>query len=293
MRHLSWHNLEREDEGMDDAFGVYSAAMKGTLGPGWWSSWPLATRHSVGDICSVTGGQLLSAGSLDALGVHSSTAVSPYADNLTYDSSGSVAVTFKASGRTGPLFQALSQAELGAHVAFSRDRSVFAVFTGLRQTAMTEPRLLARHLTELYFRQEWEPDWVAVTHLLSAEAGTVLIAASATAEAELRVTADAGAGAVKMADLAGKVGLARSRNIGLQWLGGNESTPFCRVVALRKSWLGRVNADFAPRQQARGLAPADIPVRLMHQAEDRPDEVIAEVGADDDAWAGDTPAARS
>ncbi len=267
---------------MDDAFRVYSAAVKGTLGPGWWSSWPLSTRHSVGDVCSVTGGQLLNAGSLGALGVHSSTRGSPYRDHLTYDSNGSVAVTFKASGITGPLFQALSEAELGAHVAFSRDRSVFAVFNGLRETAMTEPRLLARYLTELYFRKEWEPGWVAVTHVLSAEAGTVLIAAAATAEAELRVTADVGAGAaVKMADLAGNVGLARSHSIGLEWLGDKRSTPFCRVVALRKSWLGRVDADFAPRQQAKGFAPADIPARLINQAQNRPDEVIAEVAAGD------------
>ena len=194
---------------MDDAFRVYSAAMMGALGPGWWSSWPLSTRHSVGDVCSVTGGQLLRAGSLGALGVNSATHASSYRDHLSYNSNGSVEVTFKASGTTGPLFQALSEAEIGAHVAFSRDRSVFAVFTGLRESAMTEPHLLARQLTELYFRQEWEPGWMAVTHVLTADAGTVLIAAATTAEAELRVTAALGAGAaVKMADLAGKVGLA-------------------------------------------------------------------------------------
>ena len=265
---------------MDDAFGVYSVAMKGVLGPGWWSSWPLSTRHSVGDICSVTGGQLLRAGSLSALGVNGSTRVSSFSDHLSYDSNGSVEVTFKASGATGPLFQALSEVEVGAHVAFSRDRSVFAVFSGLRESAMTEPRLLARQLTGLYFRQEWEPGWTAVTHVLTADASTVLIAAAATAEAELRVTAGLGAGAaVKMADLAGKVGLARSHSIGLEWLGDKKSTPFCRVVALRKSWLGRVDADFAPRQQAKGFAPAEIPVRLINQAENRPDEVIAEVPA--------------
>jgi hypothetical protein len=203
-------------------------------------------------------------------------------------------VTFKASGTSGPLFQALSEAEAGAHVAFSRDRSVFAVFNGLRETGMTEPRLLARHLTELYFRKEWEPDWAAITHVLSAEAGTVLIAAAEAAEAELRVTAGVGvAAAVKMADLAGNVGLARSHRIGLEWLGDKKNTPFCRVVALRKSWLGRVDADFAPRQQAKGFAPAEIPVRLINQAKNRPDEVIAEVAADDAPSDGSLPSRTS
>ena len=266
---------------MDDAFKIYSTAMKGLLGPGWWSSWPLSTRHSVGDICSVKNGQLLRAGSLTTLGVSGPTQASSRRDQLTYDSDGSVEVTFKAAGATGPLFQALSKADAGAHVVFSRERSVFAVFTGLRETSLSQPFLLARPLTELYFRREWEPDWVAVTHVLSAAASTVLIAAGAEAQAVLRVGAAVGA-AVKIADLAGQVGLARSQHLGLKWLSGAEATPFCRVVGLRKSWLGKVDADFAPRQQVKGFAPADIPVRLIDQAENRPDEVIAEVTAGDD-----------
>jgi hypothetical protein len=266
---------------VDDAFKIYSTAMNGLLGLGWWSSWPLSTRHSVGDICSVKNGQLLRAGSLATLGVSAPAQASSRRDQLTYASDGSVEVTFKAAGTTGPLFHALGKADAGAHVAFSRDRSVFAVFTGLRETALSQPFLLARPLTELYFRREWEPDWVAVTHVLSAAASTVLISAGAEAQVELRVGAAVGA-AVKITDLAGQVGLARSHHLGLEWLSGAEATPFCRVVGLRKSWLGKVDADFAPRQQVKGFAPADIPVKLIDQAENRPDEVIAEVTAGDD-----------
>ena len=260
---------------MDDAFTVYSVAMKGILGPGWWSSWPLATRHSVGDVCTLVRGQLLRAGSLGSLGVRRPTRTSPYRDRLTYDSNGSISVTYKASGTTGPLFQALSAAEAGAHVAFARGRSVFAVFTGLRETALTEPHLLARSLVELYFRQQWEPGWVAVTHVLSAEASTVLISDSASAEAELRLGANIGAAAMpQIADLAGDVQLARSSIIGLEWLGAPGATPFCRVAVLRKSWLGKIDADFAPRQKAKGLAPADIPSIVLKEAEQRPEDVI-------------------
>jgi hypothetical protein len=266
---------------VDDAFKIYSTAMNGLLGPGWWSSWPLATRHSVGDICSVKNGQLLQAGSLATLGGSGPTKASPRRDDLAYDSDGSVEVTFKAAGTTGPLFNALGEADAGAHIAFSRERSVFAVFTGLREIGLSQPLELARPLTELYLRREWEPDRVVVTHVLSAAASTVLIAAGAEAQVELRVGAAVGA-TVKIADLAGKVGLARSRHLGLEWLSGAEATPFCRVVGLRKSWRGKVDADFAPRQRVHGFAPADIPVRLINQAENRPDEVIAELTAGDD-----------
>lgn len=263
---------------MSNASAVYHAAMHGVLGPGWWTAWPLSTRLAAGDICKVADGQLLRMGSLKSLGVKNATRTSPYRDHLTYDSDGTVEVKLKASAETGPLFQALASADGGAHLAFSRDRSVFAVFARLGQTEMKEPYQLARQLTELYFRQEWEPDWVAVTHVLAAEAATVLIASASDAEAELRVAAEvSAAGVVKVADLAGNVQLARGRSVSLEWGAGEATTPFCRVAGLRKSWSGKVDADFAPRQKVKGLAPAAIPVKLIEQAEQRPDEVISEV----------------
>lgn len=267
---------------MDNASAVYGSAMNGMLGPGWWSTWPLSTRHQVGDICAVKSGQLLRMGSLASLAAGTDIVISHYRDYLAYDSNGSVEVTFKASGRLGPLFQVLTKADSGAHLKFSRDRSVFAVFAGMGETSMGEPRLLARQLTELYFRSEWEPDWVAVTHVLAAKAATVLIAAARGAEAELQIAAGvAPVGVVTVADLAGDVHLARGHEVGLEWRGDAATTPFCRVVGLRKSWRGKVDADFAPRQRVKGLAPAEIPVRLIEQAEQRPDEVIAEVPAPD------------
>ncbi|MGH3931365.1 MAG: hypothetical protein ACRDTF_15505 [Pseudonocardiaceae bacterium] len=257
---------------MNDVFSVFSAAMKGVLGPGWWSTWPLSTRHAVGDVCSVVEGQLLSAGTLGSLGVSTPALDSPYRDAFTYDSAGSVVVTLKASGVTGPLFQALVDADAGAHLSFSRGRSVFAAFAGLRQAALEQPHELAKPLVELYFQRKWEPDWVAVTHILSAESGTVLIAANDGAEAELRLGVSAQQ--VGVGDLAGQVRLARSKSIGLDWFGDADSTPFCRVARLRKSWLGRIDADFAPRQKVKGLAPSDIPVRILQQAAEKPDDVV-------------------
>ena len=267
---------------MSDASAVYHAAMHGVLGPGWWTAWPLSTRLAAGDICQVADGQLLRMGSLQSLGVKNAARTSPYRDDLICDSDGTVEVKLKSSAQTGPLFQALASADGGAHLKFSRDRSVFAVFARLGLTEMKEPRLLARQLTELYFGQEWEPDWVAVTHVLAAEAATVLIASARDAEAELRAAAEVtAAGVVKLADLAGNVQLARGRSVSLEWGAGEATTPFLRVAGLRKSWLGQVDADFAPRQKVKGLAPADIPDKLIKQAEQRPDEVIAEVLAPD------------
>lgn len=259
---------------MEGAFGVYSKAVGGLLGPGWWPVWPLSTRYAVGDVCSVHGGQLLKATTLKSLGVPIASRRSGHHDSLVHDSQGAVTVTLKAAGTTGPLFSALTDADAGAHLRFSSERTVFAAFPGMEERGEPEPHRLARPLVELYFRQQWEPGWVGVTHLLAAASATVLIAEGSQAEAELRLGAGVAAGPVRVADLAGEVSLARSEQIGLQWLGDAGATPFVRVIRLRRRWWRKVDADFAPRQRIKGLAPGDIPVRLLQQADTDPDEVV-------------------
>jgi len=259
---------------MEGTFGVYGDAVGGLLGPGWWPVWPLSTRYTVGDVCSVHDGQLLKAGTLKTLGVPIRSTRSGHHDSLVHDSQGAVAVTLKASGATGPLFSALSDVDAGAHLRFTRDRTVFAAFPGMQESGEPEPYRLARPLVELYFRKQWEPGWVAVTHVLTAASATVLISEGGQAEAELRLGAGVVAGPVRVADLAGQVSLARSEKIGVHWLGDTGATPFVRVVRLRRRWWHKVDADFAPRQRIKGLAPRDIPVRLLDQADTDPGEVI-------------------
>lgn len=271
---------------MNSAFEVYGKALSGVLGRGWWPIWPLSTRHAVGDVCTVAGGELLKVRTLGGLGVATLTDDSPYRDSLVYDSEGSVAVTLKATGTTGPLFSALTSADAGAHLRFARDRTVFATFAGLRETALKEPQTIAQPLVKLYMTKKWEPDWVAVTHVLMATSATVLIAAGNRAEAELRLAAGVAAGPVQVADLAGRVSLARSAGLGVDWLADADSTPFCRLVRLKRSWWGAVDADFAPRQRIRGFAPQEVPVRLLEQAREQPDDVVETVDFAADAEPG-------
>ena len=263
---------------MDDAFSVYGSAISGLLGHGWWPVWPLSTRYAPGDVCTVAGGQLLKATTLTSLGVPAQVeGDSGRQDALVYDSQGSVVVTLKASGSSGPLFTSLANADAGAHLRFTGEHTVFAAFPGMRESGVQDPYRLARPLVELYFRNAWRPEWAAVTHVLTAGSATVLIAEGRGAEVELRLAAGVAAGPVQVVDLGGQVSLARSEHMGLQWLGDAGATPFCRVVRLRTSWWRAVDADFAPRQRIKGLAPGDIPVRLLDEADAEPDTVIESV----------------
>lgn len=259
---------------MVEAFTAFSSAVRGALGPGWWSNWPLSSRQAVGDVCVVENGQLLRTSTLEALGVQVTAVESPYRDALVLDRNGSVSVTFKAAGSTGPLFSAVAQSEAGAHVTFSSDKAVFAAFSGLRERAAHDPLALAGPLAALYLQGRWEPEWVAVTHVLSATAATVLIAAKAGAEAEVRIGAGLGGATPTVADVAGRGDFARRSALGFEWTADDGCTPFVRVVRIRKPWLRDIDIEYAPRQKVKGLGPAEVPTRVLNAAEQDPQAVV-------------------
>jgi hypothetical protein len=56
----------------------------------------------------------------------------------------------------------LTSAAAGAHLRFTRERKVFAAFTGLRETTVRDPCTLSRPLVERYCSRQWEHEWAAV-----------------------------------------------------------------------------------------------------------------------------------
>ncbi|GIE85181.1 hypothetical protein SAMN06264365_102246 [Actinoplanes regularis] len=257
---------------MGDSLGSYRSAMRDAW-RGWWINWPLSQRIRVGDVLDTTGDTIRPAGDLAKYGITFETgAAAPPADFL-YDANGSVKVTFKLAGATPQGFSALAAADAGALVSFDGSSSVLALFTGLTQDRFADTRAVAAGLVRRYWSGDWAKELAGVTDVIAAAGGTVLAAAERDASAELRVDAHAGVGPIKLADLSGKVAVARSSAVGLQWT-GTEVTPFYRVFRLRRDWLNRVETDYGPKQPGRGAAPGVVPPLLVEEARDDPDSVL-------------------
>ncbi|MER5971949.1 hypothetical protein ABT112_19810 [Streptomyces sp. NPDC002055] len=273
---------------MQRTFEAYRDAMS-DFWPDWWLSWPLSRRVVLGDVLVHDGDAVRSAGTLAERGVAFATRTQPTEDHFVYDSAGSAKVNLKAAGATDAAFSSLAQAEAGIRVEFGRDAGVLAVFNGLTQSGVADTRRLASDLAALIWQGRWDPALLAVTELVHVGAGTVLSAAGSGAEAELRLSAGLGAGPVQLADLATGAALSKRNRLGLEWV-GRELTPFYRVVRIRRSWLGKVSAEYDLAQPGRGAAPTPVPPLLLAEAQEDPATVLETVAVAEQPAPSDTGA---
>ncbi|MFB7615913.1 hypothetical protein [Kitasatospora sp. NPDC056181] len=257
-----------------DGYDVYRTAMSGDHWRGWWVNWPLSNRIRLGDVYEVQRNALHRAGDLAGRGITFTTENGAPPATYVYDSQGSVAVTFKASGTSPGALSALTRADAGAALEFHRDRTAFVAFQGISQTGLADVRALAEQLVEAWMNKSWDESLRAVTSMVSVAAGTVLTAAAAGASAVLRMTGAVGAGGpTAMLDLAVGGSLVSSNALGAEWT-GPELTPFYQVVGLRKPWLRKVEADFGPPQPGRGGFPGTLAPIVVEQIRDDPDAVL-------------------
>ncbi|MFD0272330.1 hypothetical protein ACFVHB_00280 [Kitasatospora sp. NPDC127111] len=271
---------------MVEVYRAYRAAVA-DVWRDWWATWPLTEPVGLGDVLLAQGDAVRSAGTLADRGVAVEPGRPGRRGDYTYDAAGGVELRFKAAGATDPAFSSVAAAEAGALVRFGAGSGVLVVYRGITTRGLADTRRLAGELVRQYALGRWERELLAVTEAARAESGTVLVAAGGEAAAELSITAAAGAGAPGLADLAGGVALAASRNLGLRWVSG-PVTPFYRVVRLRERWLRGVEAEYGPVQPGRGLAGASVPPLLLEEAAEDPRAVLEAVGP---AEPGPLPAA--
>jgi hypothetical protein len=258
------------------SYAVYKAAMADPW-KRWWVTWPLAQQVRIGDVFTTSGGTQRTAGNLAGRGIKGLGVQhgAPPAD-FTYDSGGSVSFRLKSAGHAPAGFSALVKADAGALVEFGRRASALVIYAGLSQQGLSDSRSVAAILTQLYWDGLWDEDLVVVSDVISARAGTVLVATQGGASAELRVATSAQVGPATLVDLAGDVSFARLTHVGLKW-SGHKITPFYHVIRLRKSWARKITSDYGPPQPGAGAAPVPVPPLVIDEASDDPDRVIEDV----------------
>ncbi|MFF7309172.1 hypothetical protein [Streptomyces sp. NPDC008137] len=270
---------------MKDSYQLYRRAVD-DVWKGWWVAWPLSRRVEVGDVLENADGSVRAAGTLENRGIPVTMRHGTPHNDYAYDTQGSASVVFKTAGVAADGFTALAAADFGAKVSFEKGNAALIVYRGLTETGVDDVRDLAAALVRRVWR-DWDENLLAVTDVVSAASGTVLTAAESGAVAELRLQAGAGQAQTVLTDLAGRAAVAGRHRLGLEWTGA-ESTPFFRVVRLRKGWFGRVRKDYGPRQPGRGGAPVPVPPVLVEEAWEEPEAVLETVASDEQPLPGDS-----
>ncbi|MET9735105.1 hypothetical protein ABZZ79_32030 [Streptomyces sp. NPDC006458] len=256
-----------------DGYQVYRDAMTKDQWQGWWVTWPLSTRVRLGHVYDRKSDGVRRAGDLAARGIPFQREHGTPDGTFIYDSNESVDVAFKASGKTPAALSALTEADAGASVTFTRGRTAFVVFREYSQSGISDVRGLSHALVSAWWNKEWDDSLLAVTSVVAAAGATVLTAAEGGAVAELKVSASAGVGELGMADLALGASVVRHSALGAQWT-GTDVTPFYQVIRLRKNWLGKIVAEYGPRPPGRGALPSALPPLLSEEIGDDPEAAL-------------------
>src|SRR5262249_523254 len=117
-----------------------------------------------------------------------------------------------------------------------------------------------------YWAGTWEREWCVISHLVTAESGTVLVSGEGASAVELSAQVGLGSGPVSFVDLASKVGVTRSSGLALELI-GERVTPFFRVLRLRRKFLRGIEAVYGEAAELRTAAgrPAEVPLQLQEE----------------------------
>ncbi|MEV6235321.1 hypothetical protein [Lentzea sp. NPDC051838] len=260
---------------MADTPRSFVRAMSSLWGRGYWVTWHPSTRLRLGEVGTAGEGEFVGISSLQELEITAPSTLAETRDDLTWRSEGGVNVTTKASGQTSPLFQGLADAQAGMLVEFTQGNAILVAYKGLSETRLASQPALAVEMLRRYWLGTWSLDWYVVSHVVTAESGTVLMSRDGRTAVELAASASVLGGAIGLADLAAGVQVARSSGLALELI-GTEMTPFFRVVRLRKRFLRGVEATYGEPGRLRSAAgrPAELPAELVEEAREDTDSVL-------------------
>ncbi|MFF4501393.1 hypothetical protein [Streptomyces sp. NPDC001401] len=259
--------------------------LSGLWGKGYWVTWHPSARHVLGEIGTVSGGGLVPISSLEEHGITVPSVTPATRDELTWRTNGQVNIVFKTSGQAGGPFTALTDGQAGALVEFTRGNSVLVAYRGLAERRLASQPLLATELVRRHWAGTWPLEWCVVSHLVTAEHATVLIGGDKGSSIELAARAALGSGPVALADLATRMGVARSTGLALELIGENV-TPFFRVLRLRRRFMRGVEAQYGDLRELRNAAgrPTDVPTDVLDDAGADPEaalEALPQFGSGD------------
>ena len=204
--------------------------------PTYYANFPPNNPVSVGDFGILANGIYTRAGSLrKSFGI-----------SLAKPTIGSPA-TFQFSSKQGVQVDVGAGAQLAAgatgsasgSVKFGAAGAVFFVAAGCRVESFPDELLLRDIIRDLYLQRRWESKWALVTQRVSADALNMMTAEEEGAFIEFQAQ---GTGHIDFTDaaVAGRLREGKSRSIGFKFVAAKGTTPFVKLLRVRRTMFGRV-----------------------------------------------------
>ncbi len=242
---------------------VYVTELHRSLG--YLATWLPTFELQLGDVLSDSNDGLRRVGHVRDHGL----SVTPHGGRsragYEYTSSGAVSISAKLAGQV-MADSALGETEAGLVIKFSRTNATVFVASGCASMGIADLIPLGRAIEKRYAAGNWDHSWMVVTELVKANAVTIIIAGSQSAQADLKASGEVGQVGIKLSDINVRLEAKRTIDIGFKIIASTGLTPLYRASGMKRSWLGaprfrRGSAEHKPGGSVAftELSPDDFP----------------------------------
>lgn len=196
------------------------------------ATWLPTTVLAPGSVCDMRDGQLKLLGSLEELGIEAVVESGSAESTIEYKTAGAVSVLTKLEGEAPLPGSALSAAEAGLRITFSREGAILLMLTDCAAHRISNLRAVGEQVLELHNAGDWPRGQVVVTEALTCGHSTIFISSGKNAAIDLVGSASADAGPITIADLNAGLEMRAESDIGIRFLSSPGLTPLVRTSGI-------------------------------------------------------------
>lgn len=182
---------------------------------GYRPTWLPGTPVALGNVGVIEDGIFRSVTNLTQLGIPFEIKVDTERDAIDFASKKGVSLSFKAGGEVNGKFRAITTAEAGALIEFSREGAVAMQLRDVSFNRIVDQHALANALLKSLAvadeSKQWQRNWVVVAEVARASRATIVISGSGNSRLELK--ASGSAAPVSLADLTAALSVATESEI--------------------------------------------------------------------------------
>ena len=210
-------------------------------GLGYRPTWLPGTPINLGNIGVIEDGIFRPITDLAQLGIHFDVIVDTNQDAIDYSSTNGVSMSFKAGGETNGKFKAITRAEAGVLIEFSRKGAVVLQLRDVSFNRIADQHALSKAmLSSIAIANEsnqWQRNWVVITEVARASRATIVVSGSGKSRLELK--ASGSTVPASLADVSAALSVAMESEISIKVIAKEGLTPLYRGLRVKRDffWL--------------------------------------------------------
>lgn len=216
---------------MAKAWEQYTKEMAKSFG--YLATWTPGVTLALGDVGVLRKNLFTRISSLQNLGIAFQTREDQTREDQKYASSGSLSVVFKAAGQVPTAGSALTEAEAGVTIEFTRKKAVVYEALGCTSPSIDDQAKLGSEIIKRYKTGGWNKDWVVITELVMAESGTVLISEEKGAKIEISAKGTVAGAAFSLAEASVALAIVSQRDMQTTLVAKDGLTPLFRARGVK------------------------------------------------------------